>query len=242
MPVSLCASRMGPSCQGGPRSLAPGPLTSSSLRSTRRTSPKDANVMSLLALPGRLLSPLPPGPCSSAHAGMDFLGRAQPLQNRSFLACCLRRELRACGPWQAGCMPVTCWGATTAGCCAGKRVTATTDRVTRRQHAITNHLLPRSFLQSQNACRGRKFETWAKVIPNPQTAPMVTDSPPWILAEGDKQGPSGVTPSCLQERDGHCTLADAPPGVAFGDASGWTRGSPQINHHMTLATKHPRSP
>lgn len=170
MPVSLCASQRGPLCQGRSRSLVPGPLTSSTLRSTRcrvlsLRSPGGAKVMALLTLPGRLLSmpgdclllsTLPPWPCSSAHTRTELPGKAQPLRNLRFLARCLQPELRACLLWGTG-APVTCWGSTgpgsglAAGCCGGKRVTATTDRAIKRQNAVTNRLLPRSFLQSQDA-------------------------------------------------------------------------------------------
>lgn len=121
--------------------------------------------MALLTLPGRLLSmpgdclllsTLPPWPCSSAHTRTELPGKAQPLRNLRFLARCLQPELRACLLWGTG-APVTCWGSTgpgsglAAGCFGGKRVTATTDRAIKRQNAVTNRLLPRSFLQSQDA-------------------------------------------------------------------------------------------
>lgn len=166
--VSLSASGRGPWCQGGSRSLAPGPLIASPCRSTRRRvlslrSSGDAKVMSFPILPGwplsfpgdcLLLSTCPLWPCSSAHTRTELLGKAQLLLN--LLALCLQLELRACRLWGAG-ASATPWGSMgpgsgpAAGRCVGKRVTVTTDRVIKRQNAIANRLLPRSFLQSQDA-------------------------------------------------------------------------------------------
>lgn len=166
--VSLSASGRAPRCQGGSRSLAPGPLIASPCRSTRRRvlslrSSRGAKVMLFPILPAWLLSfpgdrlPLsmcPLWPCSSAHTRMELLGKAQLLLN--LLARCLQLELRACRLWGTG-TSATPWGSMgpgsgpAAGCCVGKRVTVTTDRVVKRQNAIANRLLPRSFLQSQDA-------------------------------------------------------------------------------------------
>lgn len=201
MPISLCAFWRGLSCQGESRSLAPGPLTSSSLKSTRccvlsLRCPGGAKVMSLLTLPGCLLSlswdclllsmvPLWSG--SSAHTGTEFLGKAQPLRNLRFLARCLQLELRACHLLGAG-VPVTPWGSmgpeSIAGCCGGKWVTATIDRVIKRQNVITNRFLPRSFLQSQDAMSPavaglapRGAQPTRQLILPPQAAPSATILP-----------------------------------------------------------------
>lgn len=204
MPVSFCASWRGLSCQGGSRSLAPGLLTSFSLGSTRcrvlsLKSPDGAKVTSLLTLPGRLLSlpgdclllsMLPPWPCSAAHTRMEFSGKAQPLRNLRFLACCLRLELRACRLLGAR-MLVTPWGSTgpgagpALGCCSGKRVTATTDRVIKRQNTITNRLLPRSLLQSQDAMSPAVAEPAEPASPRSQPALQLIPPPrpplaPWL--------------------------------------------------------------